>query len=81
MRKKALLIGVNNYPNGNELHGCVDDANELSDILERNGNGSKNFDTKRLLNVRSTLEAKQAIEELLKVTMIVPCYISLDMVL
>lgn len=31
MRKKALLIGVNNYPNGNELHGCVDDANELSD--------------------------------------------------
>lgn len=66
MRKKALLIGINNYPNGNELYGCVDDAKELSSILERNGDYSKNFDTKCLLDVSSTSKAKQAIEELFK---------------
>ncbi len=62
--KKALLIGINDYPCGNELHGCVEDVKSLHSVLERNGDGSKNFDIKDLLNVQTSGEAMHAIEEL-----------------
>ena len=64
--KKALLIGINNYPCENELHGCVEDVNSLHSVLERNGDKSKNFDIKTLLNVQTSREAMCAIEELFK---------------
>ena len=45
--RRALLIGINNYPTA-PLAGCVRDATELSSVLERNGDGSPNFSCKLL---------------------------------
>lgn len=44
--KIALIVGVNYYPNSNPLYGCVNDAYEVKSVLERNGDGSVNFDVK-----------------------------------
>lgn len=43
--KKALVIGVNDYPNA-PLKGCVNDANAIANTLETNGDGSPNFGVK-----------------------------------
>lgn len=43
--KKALIVGIDNYHNC-PLNGCVNDANAINSILETNGDGSPNFDTK-----------------------------------
>jgi hypothetical protein len=40
--KKALVIGINDYPSS-PLNGCVNDANTLATVLESNGDGSPNF--------------------------------------
>lgn len=44
--KIALIVGVNYYPNSNPLYGCVNDAYNVKSVLERNGDGSVNFDVK-----------------------------------
>ncbi len=44
--RKALIVGINYYPNSNPLFGCVNDAYEVKSVLERNGDGSVNFDVK-----------------------------------
>lgn len=40
--KKALVIGIDNYPSA-PLSGCVNDANAIANTLETNGDGSPNF--------------------------------------
>lgn len=42
--KIALIVGIDYYEIGNRLFGCVNDANSVKGILERNEDGSKNFD-------------------------------------
>lgn len=42
--KKALIVGIDNYPSPDELNGCVNDAAEMRKVLEKNENGSSNFD-------------------------------------
>ena len=42
--KKALVIGLNDYPNS-PLDWCVNDANEVADLIALNGDGSENFNT------------------------------------
>ena len=44
--KIALVVGINHYQYGSPLFGCVNDAYSVKSILERNGNGSVNFDCK-----------------------------------
>ena len=63
--RKALLIGVNNYPT-QPLKGCIEDVRSLNSVLERNGDGTKNFDIMQLVDVQSSREAMEAIEELFK---------------
>jgi hypothetical protein len=46
--KIALVVGINYYEHGNALYGCVNDANNVKSILERNEDGSLNFDCKLL---------------------------------
>lgn len=48
--KKALCVGIDSYKEKNvsDLHGCVRDALSVKDALERNGDGSLNFDVKCL---------------------------------
>lgn len=44
--KIALIVGVNHYPYGGNLYGCVNDAYNVKNILDRNYDGSINFDCK-----------------------------------
>ena len=62
--KKALLIGINNYPNGNQLTGCVEDINNLKSVIERNSDGKVNFEVKMLPDEKSSDNAMDAIKEL-----------------
>lgn len=67
--KIALIIGINHYEHGNDLYGCVNDAYSVKGILERNFDGSVNFDCKLLTasNAKESLERgelKDAISQL-----------------
>lgn len=62
--RKALLIGINNYPDGFKLRGCIEDINCLEKAIERNGDGSLNFEVKKLPNVQSNREVMSGIREL-----------------
>lgn len=62
--KKALLIGINNYPCGNELHGCIEDIQQVRKAIEKNGDGSPNFDCKLLPDVQTSGEVMEDIEKL-----------------
>ena len=48
--RKALVIGIDYYKNVSCLNGCVNDANAVKGVLERNGDGSLNFDVKMITN-------------------------------
>ena len=43
MNKKALVIGIDNYPS-KPLTGCVNDARAIAQLFARHGNGEPNFD-------------------------------------
>lgn len=62
--KKALLIGINNYPNGNELTGCVEDIKSLKSVIERNSDGKVNFSVRLMSDEQSSENAMDAIKEL-----------------
>ena len=42
--RKALIVGINMYKHVTPLHGCVNDAVAVHELLSRNEDGSKNFD-------------------------------------
>ncbi len=62
--KKALLIGINDYPAGNELTGCIEDINNVKAAIERHGDSSPNFGIKMMPNVQTSGEAMEAIQKL-----------------
>jgi hypothetical protein len=69
--KIALIVGIDHYENGDNLHGCVNDAYNVKSILERNYDGSINFDCK--LSTANSIddaiqrgELKDEIEKLFK---------------
>ncbi|MDE6004424.1 MAG: caspase family protein [Oscillospiraceae bacterium] len=43
--RKALCVGIDSYQFASDLHGCVNDANAVKSALERNGDGTLNFQT------------------------------------
>lgn len=45
--RRALVVGINEYPIV-PLHGCVNDANAISSVLESHSDGSPNFSVKLL---------------------------------
>jgi uncharacterized caspase-like protein len=57
--KKALVIGINNYPTA-PLKGAVNDARNISELLKVNGNSTTNFEVKNFPDVltRSELLSK-----------------------
>lgn len=61
--KKALVVGINNYP-GSPLKGCINDASAFGKILESNGDGSPNFDVVLKTDVPTKGELKGLIKEL-----------------
>lgn len=62
MNKKALIIGINNYP-GNELEGCINDANEVSGLLQKNYDDSNNFEVIQ----KNDLKSKDELFKLIKI--------------
>lgn len=69
--RKALCVGIDSYEEVDDLHGCVNDANSVKAALERNGDGTLNFDVKIMCATSETsyitrTELKDAIEELFK---------------
>ena len=61
--KRALLIGINNYP-GNELKGCVEDIKQVKTAIEKNGDGSPNFDVMIMPDVQTSAEVMENIQRL-----------------
>lgn len=47
MNKRALVVGIDDYP-GAPLKGCIHDATRVASLLEINGDGSLNFDVSLL---------------------------------
>lgn len=67
--RKALCVGIDCYQNITDLHGCVIDANSVKSVLERNGDGTLNFDVKVMCSTSESsyicrAELKDLIEEL-----------------
>lgn len=71
MRRKALCVGINSYKFIDDLCGCVNDANSVKSVLERNWDGTLNFDVKLMCATNedsqiSRTELRDAIENLFK---------------
>lgn len=47
--RKALIVGIDNYQYLSNLSGCVNDAYNMNQVLERNFDGTTNFVTPKLL--------------------------------
>ena len=61
--KKALIVGLNNYP-GCALDWCDNDAVAIKDLIESNGDGSPNFDVVSIIGSCSKNAFYDAIEKL-----------------
>ncbi|MBW9090813.1 caspase family protein [Rhizobium wenxiniae] len=46
--RKALIVGIDYYDGGGNLYGCVNDAYGVKSALERNSDGTLNFDVMML---------------------------------
>ncbi|MFI9201090.1 caspase domain-containing protein [Streptomyces sp. NPDC053048] len=49
--KRAILVGIDDYPTLGSLNGCVRDAVALTDLLSRHANGDRNWDTQLMTGV------------------------------
>ncbi|MES3004625.1 MAG: caspase family protein [Patescibacteria group bacterium] len=61
--RKALVIGINDYPTI-PLRGCINDATAFGTTIEKNGDGSPNFAVKLETNVTTKAQLKTMIREL-----------------
>ena len=61
--RKALVIGLNDYPRC-PLNGCVNDANAVANILARNGDDSPNFDVQKITNTATRAELLKGVRAL-----------------
>ena len=52
MSRKALVVGIDDYPGDYSLNGCVNDAKEIKNLLETNEDGSPNFEVKFAPNIQ-----------------------------
>lgn len=60
--KKALIVGINDYPQ-QPLTGCCNDALAISEMLSTHGDGSPNFGPLLMLNVSTKGDLRSLIEE------------------
>ena len=60
--KKALIVGIDDYPQG-RLNGCCNDANDVGKLLSRNGDGSKNFQVVIKNNICTKADLKKNIKQ------------------
>ncbi|MFL5350839.1 MAG: caspase domain-containing protein [Hyalangium sp.] len=50
MVRLALLVGIDDYPLGSHLYGCVNDARAIAKLLSRNADGTPNFQCRMMLS-------------------------------
>ncbi|MDR1409908.1 MAG: caspase family protein [Oscillospiraceae bacterium] len=62
MAKKALVVGIDDYPSSS-LSSCINDATNIASVLERNGDGSVNFAVQQLNNLETHGELRRYITE------------------
>ncbi len=66
--RKALVVGVDHYVHMSPLFGCVNDAHSVKGILERNSDGTTNFDVRLMTGTGSSdvdrSDLKDAVTEL-----------------
>ncbi len=55
--RKALIIGIDKYTDI-PLHGCENDAASIASILEKNGDGSPNFDIKLISSDNNNVKSE-----------------------
>ncbi|HKM13354.1 MAG TPA: caspase family protein [Candidatus Methanomethylophilaceae archaeon] len=63
--RKALVVGIDDYP-GSRLYGCVSDANIIAKLLEKNYDGTPNFDVVLKTDIETKAELMKAIKETFK---------------
>lgn len=63
--RKALVVGINNYPNA-PLAGCINDASAFGAIMETHGNGDPNFAIKLCTDVPTKGQLLELLENLYK---------------
>lgn len=59
--KRALIVGINNYPFG-QLHGCISDAHKMNEVLSLNENRdfpSQNFECQVLTSDTTSVTKKE----------------------
>lgn len=61
--RKALIVGINNYEKC-PLSGCINDADEISKMLERHSDDKKNFDVLVNHDIATKGELRSKIKEL-----------------
>lgn len=61
--KKALVIGIDEY-GASSLSGCINDASAFANTIEKNGDGSPNFDVKLKTDIATKSELMTLIKNL-----------------
>lgn len=61
--KKALVVGINDYPDC-PLSGCINDASSFANIIETHGNGSPNYSVLLKTDIQTKAEFKELIVKL-----------------
>ena len=65
--KKALVIGINNYPT-HPLKGAINDAKVISELLKVNGNDSTNFEVVTIYDIATRSELLTEISKFFSVS-------------
>lgn len=60
--RKALVVGINEYPNC-PLHGCCNDSELIGDLLAKHGDGEPNFSVKKIDNIETKAELREMIDK------------------
>lgn len=64
--KKALVVGINDYPGAARLRGCVNDATRIAELLSTHADGSPNFDVMISSDVKSRATLRSLILDVFK---------------
>jgi len=66
MSRKAVVIGIDEYPGQMRLHGCVRDAETFHKLIAFNGDDSRNFEAGIERNVPTKHELTEKVYDLFK---------------
>jgi len=64
--RKALVVGINDYPGTAKLRGCINDATAMAELLHVNADGSPNFDVRLYTDVKTKSDLRLQIMEVFK---------------